>query len=84
MNVIKIDDFGEALSWMQCDRAVTLTLNGVERIYYRLPEGDIVCIPNRKKHLAYKVKEFKIDAVLSMEWAFIDAEIKDVLNSLDD
>lgn len=77
-------DFGEALSWMQCDRAVTLTLGGVERIYYRLPEGDIMCIPNRKKHLAYKVKEFKIDAVLSDDWTFIDAEIVDVLNSLDD
>lgn len=83
MNTIKIDDFSEALSWLQCDRAVTLTLNGIERIYYRLPEGDIVCIPNRKKHLAYKVKEFKIDAILSTEWAFIDAEINEVLQSLD-
>ena len=77
-------DFGETLSWLQCDRAVTLTLGGVERIYYRLPEGDIVCVPNKKRHLSYKVKEFKIDAVLSNAWRFIDAEIADVLNSLDD
>lgn len=77
-------DFGEALSWMQCNRAVVLTLNGVERIYYQLPEGDIMCIPNRKKHLAYKVREFKIDAVLSNDWTFIDSEIKEVLKSLDD
>lgn len=77
-------DFGEALSWMKCDRAVTLTLGGVERIYYQLPEGDIMCIPNRKKHLAYKVKEFKIDAVLSDDWAFIDAEINEVLDSLNE
>ena len=83
MNKIEICDFGEALSWLQCDRAVTLTLNGVERIYYRLPEGDIMCIPNRKKHLAYKVKEFKIDAILAMDWHFIDAEISEVLQSLD-
>lgn len=77
-------DFGEALSWMQCDRAVTLTLNGVERIYYMRSEGDIVCIPNRKKHLAYKVKDFKIDAILSKDWNFIDSEINEVLDSLDD
>lgn len=84
MDTIKAGDFGEALSWLDCDRAVTLTLNGVERIYYKRPEGDIVCIPNKKKHLAYKVKEFKIDAVLSNEWSFIDAEISEVLNSLDE
>ena len=77
-------DFKEALSWMGCDRAVTLTLNGIERIYYQLPEGDIICIPNRKKHLSYKVKEFKIDAVLSDDWSFIDAEINEVLDSLDE
>ena len=80
----KTFDFGEALSWLQCDRAVTLTLGGVERIYYKLPEGDIVCVPNRKRHLSYKVKSFKIDAILSNNWTFIDAEITDVLNSLDD
>lgn len=77
-------DFGEALSWLNCDRAVVLTLGGVERIYYRRPDGSIVCIPNRKKHLSYKVKEFKIDAILSEEWQFIDAEINDLLDSLDD
>lgn len=75
--------FGEALSWMWCGRAVTLTLNGIERIYYQLPVGDIMCIPNRKKHLTYKVREFKIDAILSEDWDFIDAEIIDVLNSLE-
>lgn len=79
----KMFDFGEALAWLQCDRAVTLTLGGVKRIYYRCPEGDVVCIPNGKKHLAYKVKEFKIDAVLSTNWSFIDAEIADVLKSLE-
>ena len=84
METTKVFDFGEALSWLNCDRAVTLTLNGVERIYYRLPSGDIVCIPNRKKHLSYKVRDFKIDAVLSDEWSFIDAEIKEVLDSLDE
>lgn len=84
MDTIKAGDFGEALSWLDCDRAVTLTLNGVERIYYKRPEGDIVCIPNKKKHLAYKVREFKIDAVLSNEWSFIDAEINEVLNSLNE
>lgn len=77
-------NFGEALSWLDCDRAVVLTLNGKERIYYKRPEGDIVCIPNRKKHCSYKVKEFKIDAVLSKDWTFIDSEIPALLDSLDD
>lgn len=77
-------DFGEALSWLKCGRAVTLTIKGVERIYYQLPEGDIVCIPNRKRHLSYKIREFKIDAILSNDWKFIDAEINTVLDSLDE
>lgn len=78
----KTFDFGEALNWLDCDRAVTLTLNGVERIYYKDRTGIIVCIPNRRVHLAYEVKEFKVDAVLSKDWSFIDMDIEKLLESL--
>lgn len=77
-------DFKEALSWLECDRAVTLTLDGKERIYYMRSGNEIICIPNHKKHCSYKVKEFKIDAILSNDWQFIDAEINEVLDSLND
>lgn len=78
----KTFDFGEALNWLDCDRAVTLTLNGIERIYYKDNNGAIICIPNRKLHLAYEVKEFKVDAVLSNDWSFIDTDIEVLLDSL--
>lgn len=78
----KTFDFGEALDWINCDRAVTLTLNGLERIYYKDSSGDIICIPNRKLYLAYEVKEFKIDAVLSKDWSFIDMDIDELLDSI--
>lgn len=62
-------DFSQALSWMTVNgNEVSLTLNGVERVYHQDKNGDIICIPNGRSDLAYKVKEFKIDAVLSKKW----------------
>ena len=78
----KTFDFGEALAWLDCDRAITLTISGTERIYYKDENGDIICIPNRKLHLSYKVREFKVDAILSNDWSFIDSDIEVLLDSL--
>jgi len=62
-------DFNQALSWITVNGGkVSLTLNGVERFYHQNENGDIICTPNGRSELAYKVKEFKIDAVLSNKW----------------
>jgi len=68
-------DFSQALSWMMVNgNEVSLTLNGVERFYYQDKNGDIICTPNGRSELAYKVKEFKIDAVLSHKWQLYTGE----------
>ena len=60
-------DFQEALSCIEADMPVCLTLGGVKRTYF-IKDGEIVCTPNDKEHLTYKVKHFQIDAVMSKEW----------------
>lgn len=60
-------DFQEALSCIEADMPVCLTLNGVERTYF-IKDGEIMCTPNGKEHLTYKVKHFQIDAVMSKQW----------------
>lgn len=59
-------DFQEALSCIQADMPVCLSINGVERKYF-LKNGEIMCTPNGKEHLTYKVKQFQIDAIMSNE-----------------
>lgn len=61
-------DFEEALFSLKCGLVIGLTINGVERRYYLNQFGDIVCTPNGKPHLTYKVKEFKVDAIMSKDW----------------
>ena len=61
-------DFQEALSYIKAGLVVGVTLNGVERRYYLNQFGEIMCTPNGKEHLTYKVKQFQIDAVMSKEW----------------
>lgn len=65
-------DFTQALSWLLVNgKKISLTINGVERTYHQDTNGDIICTPNDREDLAYKVKEFKIDAVLSNEWQLL-------------
>lgn len=66
-------DFEEALASIKCGQVVKLVLNGKERKYY-LDNGNIICIPNNKKWLGYKVKEMKIDAIMSNEWELVDED----------
>jgi hypothetical protein len=61
-------DFAQAYTHLLWGHRVSLTLNNIKRIYYRTADGDIMCIPNNKKHLEYKIKSFKIDAISSYEW----------------
>lgn len=61
-------DFQEALSYIKSGLVVGLTINGKERRYYLNQFGDIMCTPNGKEHLTYKVNNFHIDAVMSNEW----------------
>lgn len=65
-------DFEEALFSLKCGLTIGLTLNGVERRYYLNKFGEILCIPNGKFHLTYKVKEFKVDAIMSKDWKIYD------------
>lgn len=65
-------DFQEALAYIKAGIAVSLTLNGVKRVYNLNSNGDITCIPNGKEHLAYVVKQFQIDAVMSDSWQLVD------------
>ena len=61
-------DFQEALSCIEADMPVCLNIDGKERKYFLNDKGEIVCTPNGKEHLTYKVKQFHIDAVMSKEW----------------
>ncbi len=61
-------DFQEALSCIKAGLVVGVTLNGTERRYYLNQFGEIMCTPNGKEHLTYKVNTFHIDAVMSNEW----------------
>ena len=65
-------DFQEALSYIKCGLVVSLTINGIERRYYLNQSGDIMCTPNGKEHLTYKVNTFHVDAVMSDNWKLID------------
>lgn len=65
-------DFQEALSYIKCGLVVGLTINGIERRYYLNQFGEIMCTPNGKEHLTYKVHTFHIDAVMSNNWKLID------------
>ena len=65
-------DFQEALSYIKAGMTVSLTLNGMERHYYLNQLGEIMCTPNGKEHLTYKVNTFHIDAVMSNNWKLIN------------
>lgn len=65
-------DFQEALSYIKSGMAVSLTLDGIKRVYNLNHEGEIVCTPNGKEHLTYKVNTFHIDAVMSDNWQLED------------
>lgn len=61
-------NFQEALSYIKAGMVVGITLNNVERRYYLNQFGNIMCTPNGKEHLTYKVNTFHIDAVMSDDW----------------
>lgn len=61
-------NFQEALSYIKAGTVVGITINNVERRYYLNQFGNIMCTPNGKEHLTYKVNTFHIDAVMSNEW----------------
>ena len=61
-------NFQEALSYIEADMPVCLNINGKERKYFLNDKGEIMCTPNNKEHLTYKVKQFQIDAVMSKKW----------------
>lgn len=65
-------DFQEALAYIKAGMVVSLTLRGVERTYQLNQSGEVICIPNGKEHLAYKVNTFHIDAVMSEDWKLVD------------
>lgn len=65
-------DFQEALAYIKAGMVVSLTLNGVERIYRLNQNGEVICTPNGKEHLTYKVNTFHIDAVMSDDWKLVD------------
>ncbi len=65
-------DFQEALSYIKAGMVVGITINNVERRYYLNQFGNIMCTPNGKEHLTYKVNTFHIDAVMSDDWKLID------------
>lgn len=65
-------NFQEALYYIEAGMVVELTINNVERRYYLNQFGDIMCTPNGKEHLTYKVNTFHIDAVMSNNWKLID------------
>ena len=65
-------DFQDALSYIKCGLVVSLTINGIERQYYLNQFNDIMCTPNGKEHLTYKVNTFHVDAVMSNNWKLID------------
>lgn len=61
-------NFQEALSYIKSGMTVSLTLGDITRVYYLNQQGEIVCTPNGKEHLTYKVNTFHIDAVMSNDW----------------
>lgn len=64
-------DFSHALSWLLVNNGkISLTLNNVERTYY-YDNNKIICIPNNREELAYTVKDFKVDAILSNKWQLL-------------
>ena len=69
---MKTFDFQEALSYIKAGMVVSLTLNGMERHYFLNQLGEIMCTPNGKEHLTYKVNTFHIDAVMSDNWKLVD------------
>lgn len=69
---MKTFDFQEALSYIKAGLVVGITIKDIERRYYLNQFGEIMCTPNGKEHLTYKVKQFQIDAVMSNEWKLID------------
>ena len=69
---MKTFDFQEALAYIKCGLVVSLTINGIERRYYLNQFGEIMCTPNGKEHLTYKVHTFHLDAVMSNDWKLID------------
>ena len=69
---MKTFDFQEALSYIKAGMVVSLTLNGMERRYYLNQFGEIMCTPNGKEHLTYKVQKFHIDSILSDNWKLVD------------
>lgn len=65
-------NFQEALSYIKAGMVVSLTLKNTERRYYLNQFGEIMCTPNNKPHLTYKVNTFRIDAIMSENWILID------------
>lgn len=65
-------NFQEALSYIKAGLVVELEINNTKRRYYLNQFGGIICVPNGKEHLAYVVKDFKIDAIMSENWTLID------------
>lgn len=61
-------DFQEALSHIKAGMVSGITIDGKERRYYLNQFGEIMCTPNGKEHLTYKVNTFHIDAVMSNNW----------------
>ena len=61
-------DFQEALSYIKTGMVVGITINDKERRYYLNQFNEIMCTPNGKPHLTYKVNTFHIDAVMSNDW----------------
>lgn len=64
-------NFQEALSYIKDGKVCNLTIGGVDRRYYLNQFGDIMCTPNGKAHLTYKVNTFHIDAIMSNDWKLI-------------
>lgn len=69
---MKTFDFSEALSFIKAGMTVSLTINETPRTYHLNQNGDIICIPNGKVHLAYKVTTFHVDAIMSNDWRLTD------------
>lgn len=65
-------DFQEALSYIKAGMAVSITIKDIERRYYLNQFGEVMCTPNSKEHLTYKVNTFHIDAVMSNNWRLLD------------
>lgn len=60
--------FDEAIYCLKCGQMVQININGKLRRYFKDDDGNIICEPNGKEYLRYKIKNFKIDAVMSDKW----------------